>query len=119
MLIPPTKLRGAKLLLSRRGRAIKVLVIEMSEGPTIAEVLLGIARANREEARLIQDALKARYNTLARDEATQFRIGMTVSFTHQNKEIEGVVEKINRKSINVNTPFGGWRISPSLLTVVE
>ena len=90
-----------------------------TKNPNIGEVLLGIAQADRAEVRLIQDALKARYNTLARDEATQFRIGMKVSFTHGKEEIEGEVVKINRKSIGVETHIGQWRVSPSLLTVVE
>jgi ribosomal protein L35AE/L33A len=87
----------------------------------LGNVLVGIAKASREDMRLIQDAFKARWNTLTKEEANAFSVGQRVFFNdRQGRRIEGDIEKINRKSINVRVgEFNSYRVSPSLLGVVE
>lgn len=45
-----------------------------------------------------------------------FRIGEEVEFTHSDgRVIAGFVKKVNAKTIGIQTPLGGWRVSPGLL----
>lgn len=45
-----------------------------------------------------------------------FKKGDGVTFTHKGQVIVGVVEKVNRKTVNVITDGGRWKCAPSLLT---
>ena len=62
---------------------------------------------------------KARSRNLITLSAMKFTIGDTVQFTSGARLIEGIVEKVNRKTINISTQTQKWRVSPSLLTKVR
>tara|TARA_R110000824_G_scaffold44926_7_gene130354 strand:+ start:666 stop:944 length:279 start_codon:yes stop_codon:yes gene_type:complete len=91
----------------------------MNHTPNTGDVLLGIATADRQELRLIQDALKARWATLTKEEASAFTVGQRVFFVSKRGErVEGTIEKINRKTIGVKVnDWTSYRVSPSFLEV--
>lgn len=63
--------------------------------------------------------LKARHKTVQCLKAMSFRKGMTVAFTSRSgKQVQGTILKINTKSIDVDSPLGKWRVSPSMLKLV-
>ena len=62
---------------------------------------------------------KARSRNLITLTAMKFTVGDTVQFTSGARLIEGIVEKVNRKTINISTQTQKWRVSPSLLTKVR
>ena len=60
--------------------------------------------------------LKARHNTIQCLAGMKFRKGQVVIIATRSKgSIKGMVEKINAKSIDVTTPIGKYRVSPSLV----
>jgi len=65
---------------------------------------------------------KARSKNLTTLSAMKFTVGDTVQFTSGSRLIEGIVDKVNRKTINVSThtwpSTQTWRVSPSLLSKV-
>ncbi|MEA3307582.1 MAG: hypothetical protein U9Q34_07335 [Elusimicrobiota bacterium] len=46
----------------------------------------------------------------------RFKVGDRVSFQDAERVVEGLVVRINRKTISVDTPGASWRLPPSLLT---
>ena len=63
--------------------------------------------------------LKARHKTVQCLKAMAFRRGQPVAFTSSTgKDLQGKIIKINTKSIDVETPMGKWRVSPSMLKAV-
>lgn len=63
--------------------------------------------------------LKARHKTVQCLKAMAFRKGQTVAFTSRSgKQVQGTILKINTKSIDVDSPLGKWRVSPSMLKLV-
>ena len=74
---------------------------------------------DRADLNLVTDLHKQTSRFLAAREASKFTIGDTVRFTStRGRLIEGIVEKVNRKTINISTSTVSWRVSPSLLTKV-
>jgi len=74
---------------------------------------------DRTDLNLVTDLHKQASRFLAAREASKFTIGDTVQFTStRGRLIEGIVEKVNRKTINISTSTVSWRVSPSLLTKV-
>ena len=63
---------------------------------------------------------KNRFGAISANEAAQFTIGDTVSFTARGSIVEGIVERVNRKTIkvNCNRTHAKWSVSPSFLTKV-
>ncbi len=45
-----------------------------------------------------------------------FKVGDRVSFKDAGCAVEGIVIRINRKTISVDTPDACWRLPPNLLT---
>ena len=77
-------------------------------------------KMDREDLDLAVDLHNIRSKNLIMMAAMKFTVGDTVQFTSGARLIEGIVEKVNRKTINVSThtPVQKWRVSPSLLTKV-
>lgn len=73
---------------------------------------------DRTDLNLVAQLHKQTSRAISTREASKFIIGDTVQFTSGARLIEGIVEKVNRKTINVSTPTQNWRVSPSLLTKV-
>ena len=72
---------------------------------------------DRTDLNLVTNLHKQTSRFLVAREASKFVIGDTVQFTStRGRLIEGIVEKVNRKTINISTSTVSWRVSPSLLT---
>ena len=81
-----------------------------------------IAELSVNEMNAVYSLLKARHSRIQSDSANAFRVGQLVEFDSKTGVvIRGRIDKINRKTIGVTPdgrPFGGWRVSPSLLRLV-
>jgi uncharacterized protein YkvS len=75
-------------------------------------------KMDRDDLDHVVELHKARSRNLITLTAMKFTVGDTVQFTSGARLIEGIVEKVNRKTINVSTHTQKWRVSPSLLTKV-
>ena len=71
---------------------------------------------DRQDLNLVTDLHRQASRFLVALDASKFTIGDTVQFTSGSRLIEGIVEKVNRKTINISTHTQNWRVSPSLLT---
>jgi hypothetical protein len=49
-------------------------------------------------------------------ELEQFAVGDRVNFQSNGRAVEGIVVRVNRKSVSVHTEDGHWNIHPKLLT---
>jgi len=72
-------------------------------------------KMDRADLNHVVELHKARSKNLTTLAAMNFTVGDTVQFTSGSRLIEGIVEKVNRKTINVSTHTQKWRVSPSLL----
>lgn len=75
-------------------------------------------KMDRDDLDHVVELHEARSRNLITLSAMKFTVGDTVQFTSGARLIEGIVEKVNRKTINVSTHTQKWRVSPSLLTKV-
>ena len=73
---------------------------------------------DRTDLNLVAELHKQTSRAVSAREASKFIVGDTVQFTSGSRLIEGIVEKVNRKTINVSTHTQNWRVSPSLLSKV-
>lgn len=65
------------------------------------------------------DILKVRFDELRRAATYSFSIGDNVTFQNRGIRYEGVVEKLNQKTVSVRISSGGtWRVTSSVLTKV-
>jgi len=66
------------------------------------------------------DAFKLQRTYLARQSARSLMVGDAVEFTGRGgRTVVGTVEKINRKTVIVNSPTQGkWKVTASMLTQV-
>jgi hypothetical protein len=70
--------------------------------------------------RLLAERLKLVHKARALLEMRKFNIMDRVSFTHNGKYYEGIVNRLNQKSITVLLDDGNrWNVSPGVLTKVE
>lgn len=77
-----------------------------------------IRTANRAALSEIIREVKRRQAELTRLEGGQFFVGQNVTFKDRaGREIQGSIQKINPKTIKVETRQGVWKVSPSLLSV--
>ena len=73
------------------------------------------------EMNAVYSLLKDRHGRIQIDTAADFHIGQRVSFmTKRGIRVEGAIDRINRKTIGLSncTDGVGWRVSPSILSVV-
>ena len=88
----------------------------------INEIVSFIASCSDEERKSIVDALNAQ-RRVANEQATkELHLGARVKFTSSKGRgiSEGVVTKINKKSVKLNCgPEGRWTVSPALLTLIK
>ena len=64
------------------------------------------------------DLVKHRWNLFIRKQAEDFYVGQAVWFLSEKlsgKKIEGIIERINSKSITVKVGVELWKVSPTLL----
>jgi hypothetical protein len=75
--------------------------------------------SNKDELRKVNAAVKVAWDTIDQRAKLKFYVHQKVEFIHKNKLMEGVVTKINRKTIKVQVGHTLWTCNPSLLTAVE
>jgi len=88
----------------------------------INEVVSFITRCSDEERKTIINALKTQSRVSNEQATKELHLGARVKFTSSKGRgiIEGVVTKINKKSIKLNCgPEGRWTVSPALLTLIK
>ena len=88
----------------------------------INEIVSFISSCNDEDRKTIVDALNAQ-RRVANEQATKkLYLGARVSFTSSKGRgiIEGIVTKINRKTVKLDCEIHGrWTVSPNLLTLIK
>ena len=72
-----------------------------------------------EEIRDLYDAIRLRQTFLGNKTIRALAIGDNVSFNGRNGHTTGVVKKINRKYVLVDTASGSWRVPATMLTKEE
>ena len=83
------------------------------------ELTVLFSHMDRSDLNLVVDLHKTATRLISRHEASKFSVGDEVEFRSGSSLIQGIVEKVNRKTINVSVEFGrNWRVSPSLLTKI-
>ncbi len=75
----------------------------------------------REDADSIYRAYKSALDMLDTKAAYSFRVGQKISFGTKSlrEPIEGIITKINKKTIKVHTSQGDWSVSPSFLKACD
>ena len=78
-----------------------------------------INTCNRDEINDIITMIKAKQSEFQYKAAREFAVGDKVSFENRRGSfIEGLVKKVNLKTVVVATNIGNWKVSPSLLTAI-
>ena len=79
------------------------------------------AKMDREDIDHADNLRTMRVRKIVAGEASKFSVGDIVEFTARNSRINAIIEKVNRKTINVRDNATGmkWRVSPSFLTLVS
>ncbi len=74
----------------------------------------------QEDLKILDGALKLRWNELIARAARSFKVGDRVKFTNRKygMVVTGVITKINQKTIKLTADKGGmkWTVGPSLLS---
>ena len=86
------------------------------------EVVSFIAKCSNEERKTIVDALNTQRRVANNKATSQLYIGAHVKFTSSKGRgiIEGIVTKINRKTVKLDCEIHGrWTVSPNLLTLIK
>lgn len=75
-----------------------------------------IRNADRATLDAIIAEVKNRQRQMQQDIGSSFNVGDKVWFDAKRRgRVEGLIEKINQKTIVVKTPLVTWKVSPSLL----
>jgi|TARA_S200000501_G_scaffold3100_2_gene2754 hypothetical protein len=78
-----------------------------------------INNCNRDEINAIITMIKLKQSEFQYTAARQFAVGDRVSFeSRKGNFLEGLIKKVNIKTIVVATNIGNWKVSPSLLTAI-
>lgn len=77
-------------------------------------------KASESELRAAVEAIKARRGDLARAVAYTAKVGNRVAFTGKRGiKVEGVVKKINHKTLIISTDSGEWKVPSSMITIIN
>jgi hypothetical protein len=69
-----------------------------------------------DELKLINEALSYQWKRVQKAQTKAFRVNQRVEWDSKNGRVmSGVIEKINQKTVSVNTGVGKWRVSAGLL----
>ena len=88
----------------------------------INEIVSFISSCSEEDRKTIIDALNTQRRVANEVATKQLYIGAHVSFisTKGRGLIEGIVTKINKKSVKLDCEIHGkWTVSPNLLTLIK
>jgi len=79
-----------------------------------------IRNSNNDELNQIIEAIKLQRTWLARTTARALAVGDTVQFAGRGgRTVTGTVTKINRKTVIVKDGYTNWKVTASMLKVVE
>ena len=79
-----------------------------------------IRNMNNDELNQVIEAVKMQRTWLARTTASALAVGDTVQFAGRGgRTVTGTVTKINRKTAIVKDGFTNWRVTASMLKVVD
>lgn len=82
-----------------------------------SNVVAAIHKMSSEDLNGLVDAIKLRRTRLARESAGSLCVGDLVSFQGRAGHVQGVVQKINRKTVVVDAAGQGrWKVTASMLT---
>lgn len=86
----------------------------------VQTAITAIRDMNNDEINQVVEAIKLQRTFNARATARALTVGDTVQFTGRaNRTVVGTVEKINRKTVVVNSPTQGkWKVTASMLTQI-
>ena len=88
-------------------------MLTQSDLKTLSQIF---AKMDRQDFATVADMYKQAQATCTRLEAAAFRVGDVVYFdSKRGMRVSGKIQKINRKTIQVSTATGDWKVSPSLL----
>jgi uncharacterized protein YkvS len=87
----------------------------------VQTAIKAIRDMNNDEINQVVEAIKLQRTFNARATARTLAVGETVQFKGRaNRTVVGTVEKINRKTVIVNSPTQGkWKVTASMLTSLE
>jgi len=74
---------------------------------------------DHQEIREVIEAIKLQQTYIGRQTIRKLATGDHVSFNGRNGHTKGVVKKINRKYVLVDTATGQWRVPATMLTKEE
>lgn len=87
---------------------------------TVQTAVNAINSMNNDELEQIVDAVKLRRTYLSRQTTRQMTVGDSVEFEARGRTVQGVVIKINRKTVIVNeSGYGNWKVPASMLQKTE
>jgi hypothetical protein len=69
--------------------------------------------------RRIVDRIRYLHSLKTRSQLDRFEIGDRVSFQSDGRSVEGIVVRINRKTLSIHTEHSHWNIHPKFLTKVS
>ena len=73
---------------------------------------------NFDDMREIIDAINEQQRVIARESSRKFSVGDYVYFLNrQGEQIDGVVEKVNPRSVKVRVGMTIWKVDASLLSL--
>ena len=78
-----------------------------------------IRNMNNDELNQVVEAIKMQRTWLARTTAGALAVGDTVEFVAHGRVVTGVVTKINRKTVIVKEGYTNWKVTASLLKVID
>ena len=86
----------------------------------VQTAITAIRDMNNDEINQVVEAIKLQRTFNARATARALSIGDVVQFAGRaNRTVVGTVEKINRKTVVVNSPTQGkWKVTASMLTQI-
>ena len=86
----------------------------------VQTAITAIRNMNNDEINQVVEAIKLQRTFNARSSARALSVGDTVQFTGRaSRTVVGTVEKINRKTVVVNSPTQGkWKVTASMLTQI-
>lgn len=80
-----------------------------------------ILQCDDNEAELVREALRTRFDSKRQNAKLSLRVGQRVRFEARGgREVTGTIVKKLRKNVKVHADDGlGWRVSPTLIEVID
>ena len=84
----------------------------------VQTAITAIRNMTNDEINQVVEAIKLQRTYNARQTARALSVGDTVQFEGRNGRVTGTVEKINQKTVIVNSFSGKWKVTASMLKQV-